>query len=144
MSTRSIPHDKLLAQVDAFAQEEDMKKTFFSLLQKEAPLVQNPREPESIQELDHADWEICRLLLGIGMDAKASTVPIYAAGNTPASIHGAWQMWSENSPGICSYNVPAFLPAIPLVVGIYFKLCPGKSLFLLRLLTRLKKNHRDS
>lgn len=32
---------------------------------------------------------ICRVLLGIGMGAKASTVPIYAAENSPASIRGA-------------------------------------------------------
>lgn len=69
-------------------------------------------------------WEqlfATRLLLGIGMGAKASTVPIYAAENSPAMIRGtlvmstlsialfqiytathiflhrfsAWQMWSE-------------------------------------------------
>lgn len=35
--------------------------------------------------------------MGIGMGAKASTVPIYAAENAPASIRGAlvmsWRMW---------------------------------------------------
>jgi len=40
---------------------------------------------------------VCRLLLGIGMGAKASTVPVYAAENTPANIRGglvmSWQMW---------------------------------------------------
>nr|CBS32716.1 hexose transporter [Colletotrichum graminicola] len=39
-----------------------------------------------------------RLLMGIGMGAKASTVPIYAAENSPPSIRGAlvmsWQMWT--------------------------------------------------
>lgn len=39
---------------------------------------------------------ICRLLLGVGMGAKASTVPIYAAENAPAAIRGAlvmsWQV----------------------------------------------------
>ncbi|KAJ0337419.1 hypothetical protein COL922a_006781 [Colletotrichum nupharicola] len=46
-------------------------------------------------------WEqllACRLLLGIGMGAKASTVPIFAAENSPAPIRGAlvmsWQMWT--------------------------------------------------
>lgn len=51
-------------------------------------------------------WEqlfVTRLLLGLGMGAKASTVPIYAAENTPAVIRGglvmSWQMWSEiNQP----------------------------------------------
>ena len=41
---------------------------------------------------------ICRLLLGIGMGSKASTVPIYAAENVPASIRGglvmSWQVWT--------------------------------------------------
>lgn len=36
--------------------------------------------------------------MGIGMGAKASTVPIYAAENSPPSIRGAlvmsWQMWT--------------------------------------------------
>ena len=45
-------------------------------------------------------WElfICRVLLGIGMGSKASTVPIYAAENVPALIRGglvmSWQMWT--------------------------------------------------
>lgn len=46
-------------------------------------------------------WEqlfACRLLLGIGMGAKASTVAPYAAENTPASIRGglvmSWQLWT--------------------------------------------------
>jgi len=38
----------------------------------------------------------CRILMGIGMGAKASTVPIYAAENAPASIRGALVMsWRE-------------------------------------------------
>ena len=47
-----------------------------------------------------ATWQellISRLLLGIGMGAKATTVPIFAAENSPASIRGAlvmsWQMY---------------------------------------------------
>lgn len=89
-------------------------------------------------------WElfICRLLLGIGMGAKASTVPIYAAENVPALIRGglvmSWQMWTAFGIflGFCAnlalYQVgriawrlqlgSAFLPAVPLVIGIYF--CP--------------------
>lgn len=85
---------------------------------------------------------VCRLLLGIGMGAKASTVPIYAAENVPASIRGglvmSWQMWTAFGIflGFCAnlalYQVgriawrlqlgSAFLPAVPLVIGIYF--CP--------------------
>jgi len=90
-------------------------------------------------------WEqclICRLLLGVGMGAKASTVPIFAAENSPASIRGAlvmsWQMWTAFGIflGFCANlvvaDVPkigwrlqfgsAFIPAVPLVLGIYF--CP--------------------
>jgi MFS family permease len=32
---------------------------------------------------------VCRLLLGFGMGCKASTVPIFAAENSPAAIRGA-------------------------------------------------------
>lgn len=35
---------------------------------------------------------VCRLLMGVGMGAKASTVPIYAAENAPAAIRGALVM----------------------------------------------------
>lgn len=39
----------------------------------------------------------CRLLMGIGMGVKASTVPIYAAENSPASIRGALVMsWRKS------------------------------------------------
>jgi MFS family permease len=46
-------------------------------------------------------WEqlfAVRLVLGIGMGLKGSTVPIFCAENAPASIRGAlvmsWQMWT--------------------------------------------------
>ncbi|KAM3537604.1 putative polyol transporter 2 [Beauveria bassiana] len=84
----------------------------------------------------------CRLLMGIGMGAKASTVPIYAAENAPASIRGAlvmsWQMWTAfgimlgTAFNLAVFHVPhinwrlmlgaPFIPAVPLLVGIY--LCP--------------------
>ncbi|KAK9350301.1 hypothetical protein V1523DRAFT_436446 [Lipomyces doorenjongii] len=90
-------------------------------------------------------WEqlfACRLLLGLGMGVKASTIPIYAAENSPAAIRGglvmSWQMWTAFGIflGFCAnlavYNVgaiawrlqvgSAFIPAIPLVIGIY--MCP--------------------
>ena len=45
-------------------------------------------------------WEqlfVTRLLLGLGMGAKASVVPIFAAENCPAAIRGglvmSWQMY---------------------------------------------------
>ena len=114
-----------------------------------------------------ATWEqllICRLVLGIGMGAKATTVPIFAAENSPSSIRGAlvmsWQMYVAFGTFLyvktlsilhytcsCKYSrgfsaniilwttgpinwrlqlASAFIPAVPLVVGIYF--CPGMSL----------------
>lgn len=40
---------------------------------------------------------VCRLLLGVGMGAKAATIPVLAAENAPASIRGTlvmgWQLW---------------------------------------------------
>lgn len=46
------------------------------------------------------NWQqlfVCRLLLGIGMGSKASTIPVLAAENAPASIRGSlvmgWQLW---------------------------------------------------
>ncbi|KAH8671017.1 hypothetical protein BX600DRAFT_548078 [Xylariales sp. PMI_506] len=89
-------------------------------------------------------WEqqlACRLLMGIGMGVKASTVPIYAAENAPASIRGAlvmsWQMWTAfgiflgTAINLAVYNSPLnwrlmlgapFIPAVPLLCLIY--LCP--------------------
>ncbi|KAI1213678.1 major facilitator superfamily domain-containing protein [Annulohypoxylon truncatum] len=47
------------------------------------------------------NWQqllVTRILLGVGMGIKASTVPIFAAENSPASIRGAlvmsWQLWT--------------------------------------------------
>lgn len=97
-------------------------------------------------------WElfICRILLGIGMGAKASTVPIYAAENVPASIRGGlvmcWQMWTAfgiflgtcanlamGKVGTISWRLQlgsAFIPAVPLVLGIYF--CPESPRWLMK------------
>lgn len=85
---------------------------------------------------------ITRLLLGIGMGAKASTVPIYAAENVPAAIRGglvmSWQLWTAFgiflgvSANLALFRVgaiawrlqfgSAFLPAVPLAIGVFF--CP--------------------
>ncbi|KAK5118188.1 hypothetical protein LTR85_008168 [Meristemomyces frigidus] len=93
---------------------------------------------------------ICRLLLGIGMGSKASTVPIYAAENVPALIRGglvmSWQMWTAFGIflGFCAnlavYDVgriawrlqlgSAFIPAVPLVIGIFF--CPESPRWLMK------------
>jgi sugar porter (SP) family MFS transporter len=89
-------------------------------------------------------WQllITRFLLGIGMGAKGSTVPIFSAENAPASIRGAlvmtWQMWTAfgiflgtcanlalKDTGKLAWRLElgsAFLPAVPLWIGVYF--CP--------------------
>ncbi|KAK7923206.1 hypothetical protein PG985_007277 [Apiospora marii] len=91
----------------------------------------------------------CRLLMGVGMGIKASTVPIYAAENSPASIRGAlvmsWQMWTAFGIMLgtavnlaCFYNVhnwrlmlgAPFIPAVPLVFLIY--LCPESPRWLMK------------
>ncbi|EAW09752.1 sugar porter family MFS transporter [Aspergillus clavatus NRRL 1] len=85
---------------------------------------------------------VTRLLLGIGMGLKASTVPIFCAENTPAVIRGGlvmcWQLWTAfgiflgfsanlavKDTGKIAWRLQfgsAFIPAIPLLVGVYF--CP--------------------
>ncbi|KAI9742432.1 MAG: hypothetical protein M1818_003966 [Claussenomyces sp. TS43310] len=100
---------------------------------------------------------VCRLLLGIGMGAKGSTVPIYAAENSPASIRGAlvmsWQMWTAfgiflgtcanlavANTGKISWRLQlgsAFIPAVPLILGIYF--CPESPRWYLK-----KRNFRKA
>lgn len=85
---------------------------------------------------------VTRLLLGIGMGAKASTVPIFSAENVPAAIRGglvmSWQMWTAfgillgTLANLAVAQVPeiswrlqlgsAFIPALPLLIGVYY--CP--------------------
>ncbi|KAJ5541541.1 hypothetical protein N7494_006617 [Penicillium frequentans] len=85
---------------------------------------------------------ITRLLLGIGMGLKASTIPIFCAENTPAVIRGGlvmcWQLWTAfgiflgfcanlamKDTGDKSWRLQlgsAFIPAVPLLVGVFF--CP--------------------
>ncbi|KAI1390551.1 uncharacterized protein F4822DRAFT_154141 [Hypoxylon trugodes] len=97
-------------------------------------------------------WEqqlACRLLMGIGMGVKASTVPIYAAENAPASIRGAlvmsWQMWTAfgiflgTAINLAVFYHPLnwrlmlgapFIPAVPLLCLIY--LCPESPRWLMK------------
>ncbi|KAI1463396.1 uncharacterized protein F4812DRAFT_463731 [Daldinia caldariorum] len=97
-------------------------------------------------------WEqqlACRLLMGIGMGIKASTVPVYAAENAPASIRGAlvmsWQMWTAfgiflgTAINLAVFNHPLnwrlmlgapFIPAVPLLCLIY--LCPESPRWLMK------------
>ncbi|KAI8314443.1 hypothetical protein K4K61_004899 [Colletotrichum sp. SAR11_59] len=98
------------------------------------------------------NWQqqfVNRLLMGIGMGAKASTVPIYAAENSPPSIRGAlvmsWQMWTAFGIALgTAFNLAVyyaqynwrlmlgapFLPAVPLLVMIYF--CPESPRWLMK------------
>ncbi|KAI0598819.1 sugar transporter-domain-containing protein [Biscogniauxia sp. FL1348] len=91
----------------------------------------------------------CRLLMGIGMGVKASTVPIYAAENAPASVRGAlvmsWQMWTAFGIFLgTAVNLAVFdhehnwrlmlgapfIPAVPLLCLIY--LCPESPRWLMK------------
>ncbi|KAL1634051.1 hypothetical protein SLS58_010845 [Diplodia intermedia] len=84
----------------------------------------------------------CRVLLGIGMGLKEVTVPVFSAETAPATVRGglvmSWQLWTAFGIflGTCAnlavYRVgqiawrlqlaSAFIPAVPLVLGIWF--CP--------------------
>ncbi|KAF7883208.1 uncharacterized protein EAF02_005128 [Botrytis sinoallii] len=81
-------------------------------------------------------WETLfasRIILGLGMGLKGSTVPIFAAENSPAMIRGAlvmsWQMWTAFGIflGFCCRKIAwrlqigsAFIPALPLAALIFF------------------------
>ncbi|KAI0847238.1 hypothetical protein F5Y00DRAFT_242063 [Daldinia vernicosa] len=97
-------------------------------------------------------WEqqlACRLLMGIGMGVKASTVPVYAAENAPAAVRGAlvmsWQMWTAfgiflgTAINLAVFYHPynwrlmlgaPFIPAVPLLCLIY--LCPESPRWLMK------------
>lgn len=93
---------------------------------------------------------VVRLILGIGMGAKGSTVPVYAAENSPPQIRGAlvmgWQLWTafgifigfaaniivENT-GKIAWRLQlgsAFIPAVPLAICIF--LCPESPRWLMK------------
>ncbi|KAI2055679.1 hypothetical protein LOZ12_000126 [Ophidiomyces ophidiicola] len=85
---------------------------------------------------------VSRLLLGLGMGIKASTVPMFCAENTPASIRGGlvmgWHLWTAfgiflgccanlavKDTGSISWRLQlgsAFIPALPLLFGVFW--CP--------------------
>jgi len=85
---------------------------------------------------------VCRILLGIGMGLKEVTVPVFSAEVAPTSIRGglvmSWQTWTAfgillgtsanlavKDVGAIAWRLQlgsAFIPAVPLVIGIYF--CP--------------------
>lgn len=85
---------------------------------------------------------VCRILLGVGMGLKEVTVPIFSAEIAPSNIRGGlvmpWQIWTAfgillgtcgnlavANTGDISWRLQlgaAIIPAIPLVIGIFF--CP--------------------
>lgn len=87
-----------------------------------------------------------RILLGIGMGLKEVTVPVFSAENSPTNIRGglvmSWQVWTAfgiflgtcanlavKDTGAIAWRLQlgsAFIPAIPLVFGIYA--CPEVSM----------------
>ncbi|KAG9769660.1 Polyol transporter 5 [Exophiala dermatitidis] len=91
-----------------------------------------------------------RILLGIGMGLKEVTVPVFSAENSPTNIRGglvmSWQVWTAfgiflgtcanlavKDTGAISWRLQlgsAFIPAIPLVIGIYF--CPESPRWLMK------------
>ncbi|KAL1597031.1 hypothetical protein SLS60_008613 [Paraconiothyrium brasiliense] len=82
----------------------------------------------------------CRVLLGIGMGLKEVTVPVFSAENVPANVRGglvmSWQIWTAfgiflgTVANLVVMNVgriawrlqlgSAFIPAVPLLFGIFF------------------------
>lgn len=93
---------------------------------------------------------VTRLLLGLGMGLKASTIPIFCAENSPAVIRGSlvmtWQLWTAfgiflgfsanlavKDTGRLSWRLQlgsAFIPAVPLVCGVFF--CPESPRWFIR------------
>ena len=91
-----------------------------------------------------------RILLGIGMGLKEVTVPVYSAEIAPKAIRGglvmSWQVWTAfgillgtaanlvfvNSGSIAwrLQFASAFIPAVPLLCGIWF--CPESPRWLMK------------
>ena len=91
-----------------------------------------------------------RILLGIGMGLKEVTVPVYTAEVSPPIIRGglvmSWQIWTAfgiflgtcanlavKDTGNISWRLQfasAFIPAVPLVLGIFF--CPESPRWLMQ------------
>ncbi|KAJ5851619.1 uncharacterized protein N7529_011004 [Penicillium soppii] len=99
----------------------------------------------------------CRVLLGLGMGLKEVTVPVYSAENAPTNIRGglvmSWQLWTAfgiflgtcanlivANTGDISWRLQlgsAFIPAVPLLLGIWF--CPESPRWLMT-----KRNHKKA
>jgi sugar porter (SP) family MFS transporter len=94
---------------------------------------------------------VCRMLLGIGMGLKEVTVPVYSAEIAPPIVRGglvmSWQIWTafgiflgtcanlivKDVTAVASWRLQfgsAFIPAVPLVIGIY--MCPESPRWLMQ------------
>ncbi len=82
----------------------------------------------------------CRVLLGVGMGLKEVTVPVFSAEVVPARVRGglvmSWQLWTAFGiflgfianlvvvdTGKIAWRLQlgsAFIPAVPLVLGVWF------------------------
>ena len=91
-----------------------------------------------------------RTLLGIGMGLKEVTVPVFSAEIAPTNIRGglvmSWQVWTAfgiflglcanlavKDTGSVSWRLQlasAFIPAVPLVLGVWF--CPESPRWLMK------------
>ncbi|KKY19246.1 putative sugar transporter [Phaeomoniella chlamydospora] len=92
----------------------------------------------------------CRILLGIGMGLKEVTVPVFSAEIAPTNVRGglvmSWQVWTAfgillgvsanlvvKDVGDIAWRLQlgsAFIPAVPLVLGIWF--CPESPRWLMK------------
>ncbi|KAJ5165996.1 hypothetical protein N7492_006292 [Penicillium capsulatum] len=93
---------------------------------------------------------ICRLFMGLGMGVKISTIPVFSAEISPASIRGglvtSFQLWVAFGifVGFCSnlifYRIgplawrfqlaAAFAPAVPVLIFVWF--CPESPRWLMK------------
>ncbi|KAI7341120.1 putative MFS myo-inositol transporter [Hortaea werneckii] len=100
----------------------------------------------------YSKWQLfaARFVLGLGIGAKSSTIPVYAAECAPAPIRGAlvmqWQVWTAfgimlgNIMGVAFYSLPedvawrymlasSFVPPVFVMLQVYF--CPESPRWLL-------------
>ncbi|CAI7634017.1 unnamed protein product [Penicillium bialowiezense] len=115
--------------------------------------------PVLAQAFTHNWWSllICRLFMGLGMGVKISTIPVFSAEISPASIRGglvtSFQLWVAFGIfiGFCSNLIffrvgdlawrfqlgAAFVPAIPVLFLVWF--CPESPRWLMK-----KRRYQDA
>lgn len=74
---------------------------------------------------------LARLLLGLGIGPKSTTVPVFAAECTPAPIRGAlvmmWQMWTAFGIMLGYVLCVAFIPSDTMPVNTAWRLMLGST-----------------